>query len=241
MDRSLFVDLSQRTRRVLDSLHNLALFSRGKFIEKEFGDFFYKVVTDDIQKVDMLLNAILHYSAFNSPIVKKGTVNTLVEQALKKYVMKLETKRIAVTRRLQGDLPETVVPDEQMTFMLETLLQYAAVVVASGSVIELSTRSLQGAAGAEEGTARRDGGGRTVEITMSFSTAQAAEQPARDFAVLSGKEEILDVLLRVVDSVAEMHHGTLVFEHDETAAASSITLRLPAERRRQVYYEPIVG
>jgi hypothetical protein len=241
VDRSLFVDLSQRTRRVLDSLHNLALFSRGKFIEKEFGDFFFKVVTDDIQKVDILLNAILHYAAFNSPIVKKGTVNTLVEDAVKKHLMRLESKRIKLSRRLQGDLPETVVPDEQMRFMLETLIQYAIVLVPSGSGIELSTKSLQAPAVMEGVNLRADDGSRTVEVTMSFSAAEAAEQPARDFAVLSGKDEILDVLLRVVDSIAEMNHGKMVFDHDETATTSSISLRLPAERRRHVYYEPIVG
>jgi hypothetical protein len=241
VDPSLFVDLSQRTRRVLDSIHNLALFSRGKFIEKEYGDFFFKVVTDDIQKVDILLNAVLHYAAFNSPIVKKGTVNTIVEEAVKKHLMRLDAKRVRLSMQLQDDLPETVVPDEQMRFMLDTLFQYASVLVPSGSVIELSTRSIHAPASVEAGATRRDDGSRTVEVTMSFSTAQAAEQPARDFAVLSGKEEVLDVLLRVVDSIAEMNHGKLVFEHDEAVNTSALTLRFPAERRRQVYYEPIVG
>jgi hypothetical protein len=241
VDPSLFVDLSQRTRRVLDSLHNLALFSRGKFIEKEYGDFFFKVVTDDIQKVDILLNVILNYAAFSSPIVKKGTVNAIVEEVAKKHLMRLDAKRVRLAKRLQDDLPETVVPDEQMRFMVDTLLQYAAVLVPLGSVIDLSTRSVRASAVTEEGKPKRDDGSRTVEVTMSFSAAQAAEQPAPDFAVLSGKEEILDVLLRVVDSIAEMNHGTMVFEHDETANTSSISLRFPAERRRQVYYEPIVG
>jgi hypothetical protein len=38
-----------------------------------------------------------------------------------------------------------------------------------------------------------------------------------------------------------MNHGKLVFEHDDAANTSALTLRFPAERRRQVYYEPIVG
>ncbi|MGE5238073.1 MAG: hypothetical protein ACM3ON_04650 [Chloroflexota bacterium] len=241
MERSLSADLTQRTRSVLDSLRNLARFSRGKFLEKEFGDFFFKAVMADIEKVDILLSAFLNYTRFSAPVVKTGTVNTLVEEVIRKHLVKLDERKIQISRKLESDLPEAVARDEQMIFILDTVLQYALALAPPGSSMEFTTRTLPAATGVLEQRQWRDEGGRNIEVALTFSTSRAAEQPPRDYSLLSGKDDILDLLLRVVDSIAEMSLGKMEFARDETANTKTVSVKFPAERRRLVYYEPLGG
>jgi len=45
---SFFNELIQRIKNTLDSIRNYTQISRGKFSDKEFGEYFYRAVTEDI-------------------------------------------------------------------------------------------------------------------------------------------------------------------------------------------------
>ena len=49
-----------------------------------------------------------------TPVKKTNTVHTLIEKALKKHQLTLEQKKVKIFKRLEGDLPETTVPDEHL-------------------------------------------------------------------------------------------------------------------------------
>ncbi len=105
-----FVELIERIKNSLGSIKGYTQISRGKFIDKEFGEYYHRVVTEDIEKMEMVLNGLMDYIKLHTPIKKMNTVHNTIEEVLKKHQVKLEEKRIKLLKRFEKDLPETVVP-----------------------------------------------------------------------------------------------------------------------------------
>ena len=122
-----FIELVQRIKNNLDSIKNYTQISRGKFSDREFGEYYYRAVTEDIEKLEMVLNSLIDYMRLHTPIRKMNTVHTIIEAVLKKYQVKLEEKGIKLLRRFEKDLPETVVPDEQLRYVLSSVLQLSLI------------------------------------------------------------------------------------------------------------------
>ena len=122
---SFFIELIERIKNTLGSIRNYTQISRGKFSDKEFGEYFYRAVTEDVEKMDMVLNGLINYIKLNTPIRKTDTVHRLMEEVLRKNQTKLEEKGIKLFKKFEKDLPETIVPDEQLKYILSSVFQYA--------------------------------------------------------------------------------------------------------------------
>ncbi len=230
-----FVELIQRITNNLSSIKNYTQISRGKFSDKEFGEYYYRVVTEDVEKMEMVLNSLVDYIKLHTPIKKKNTVHNMIEEALKKHAAKLEEKGIKLLRRFEKDLPETVVPDEQLKYIIGSVLQYAIVMTPPGMNIALSTRMLmlEKEGGEAEGLFRRDG--KYIEISVVFAGPQKPGEPASGTATFQ-KEEAPDLLLHFVKEVVMHNHGTIRIGTDEKKTRTFISFRFPVERRKVVYY-----
>jgi hypothetical protein len=238
MEWPLFLELIHHTKRSLDSIKKYTKLSRGRFSDKEFGEFFYRMITREIEKNDLAVNSFLNYIKVTSPIRKKGTVNTLIEEVLKKYQVQLEENKIKIFRNFEKDLPETIVPDEQLRFILDSILQYAMASVRSDGAIEFLTKSSDlRRESREEAVFRRDG--KYIEILVVFShDKKSMERPMQKLSTPALQEEFVsDVLLRLVDATVKMNQGVTRLEVGETKAKKSVFLKLPEERRKVVFYE----
>ena len=129
MERTLFIELIQRTKVVLNTIDKLAQLSQEKFGDKNFRELFYKTISNDIDNHNLLLNTFLKYIESTTPIPKKDTLIKLIEDVLKRHKVRLEKKRIKILKQFEEDLPETIVPDEQLEFILDSLLQYVLVLM----------------------------------------------------------------------------------------------------------------
>jgi len=58
---SFFIELIQIIHKTLGSIRNYTQLSRGKFSDREFGEYFYRAVTEDVEKIDMVLNGLINY------------------------------------------------------------------------------------------------------------------------------------------------------------------------------------
>lgn len=223
MEQSLFIELIHQTQSTLDSIKKYIQLSLGKFSDKEFGEFFYRMITKEIEKNDLLVKSFLNYVKVTTPIRKKRTVNTLIEEVLKKDQVRLEENRTKIFTNFEKDLPETIVPYEQLRFILDSILQYAMASVRSDGDIEFLTKSstLQKEVD-EDPSFEKDR--RYIEILVAFTSPKG--------------EIVSDVLLRLVKATVEMNQGAR-FDVDETKAKKSVFLKLPAERRKVVIYEPM--
>jgi hypothetical protein len=241
MDRSLCIDLIHRTRSILNAIQTTTQNSRGKFTDRELGEVFCRTITGDIEKLDLLLNGFLNYIKSTSPVIRRDTVNILIDEAVKKNQIRLEERKIRVFKKFERELPETIVPDIQMMFILDSLIQYAAVSMPSGSGIEIVTRSSDHLPEPGEGHQFPGRRSKHVEVVVTFTDYQKLrEQRAGAYGVSRPqKNEELDLLLRLVRATVERNQGTIEFEADETKAARSVVLKMLTERRKEVHY-PLV-
>ena len=233
-----FIPLIQRIKNSLGSIKNYTQISRGKFSDREFGEYYYRAVTGDVEKMEMVLNSLIDYMKIRTPIRKMNTVHNIIEEVLKKHQVKLEEKGIKLLKRFEKDLPETTVPDEQLRYVLSCVLQYAMVVTPPSWNIGLSTKSLllEKETGEAEGLFKKDG--KHIEISVVFAVQQRLSEPASGTATLQ-KEEAPDILLRFVKEVALRNHGAMKIGADEKRTKTFISLRFPIERRKAVYYQSV--
>lgn len=235
---SFFIDLVHRIKNTLGSIRDYTKISRGKFSDKEFGEYFYRAVTEDVEKIDMVLDGLINYIKLNTPIRKTDTVHHLIEEVLKKHQAKLEEKGIKLFKRFEKDLPETIVPDEQLKYVLSSVLQYAMALTPPNGNISLSTRSLilEKEAGEMDDLFKRDG--RYIEISVGFAGYHQRTEPVLKTATLHG-EEAPDFILRFVKEVVMRNRGVMRIGADEKKTKTFISLRFPVERRKVVYYQSV--
>jgi len=232
------IEFIQRIKNHLGSIKNYTQTSRGKFNDREFGEYYYRAVTEDIEKMEMVLNSLVDYMRLHTPIRKMNTVHTILESVLKKHEVRLEEKGVKLLRKFEKDLPEAVVPDEQLRYVLSSVLQYAIVVTAPHWSIALSTKSipLEKETGEAEGLFKRDA--RQIEISVVFAVRQRPDEAASGTTPIQ-KEEAPDILLRLAKEIVLRNHGTMKVRADEKRTKRFISLRFPVERRKVVYYKPV--
>ena len=230
-----FVELIERIKNSLSSIKNYTQISRGKFSDKEFGEYYHRVVTEDIEKMEMVLNGLMDYIKLHTPIKKMNTIHNIIEEVLKKHQVKLEEKGIKLLKRFQKDLPETVVPDEQLKYILSSILQYAIILTLPNWNIAVSTRTLllEKEPGEAEGLFKKDG--KYVEISVAFAGRPKLSESVSVTSPMQ-KEEAPDLLLHFVREIVLHNHGTMKIGADEKKTKTFIALRFPFERRKVVYY-----
>ncbi|HUL21051.1 MAG TPA: hypothetical protein VLZ10_06330 [Thermodesulfobacteriota bacterium] len=231
-----FAELIQRIKSDLGSIKNYAQTSRGKFSNKEFGEYYYRTLTGDIEKMEIVLNGLIDYMKLHPPIRKMNTVHSILEEVLRKHRVKLEEKGIKLLKRFEKDLPETVVPDEQLKYVLSSVLQYAMVATPPNRNIAISTKSFlpEKGAGEAEGLFKREG--EHIRISVIFVVHHRRGEPTLGTGIIQ-KGDVPDILLRFVREVVLRNHGIMKMGTNPERTKIIISLRFPVERRRVVYYQ----
>lgn len=230
------------TKRALDSIKKLTLLSRDRFIDKEFGKVLYQRVAEDVGKADLLLNNLLDYFRVTTPIEKTDTVNALIEEALRKNQAQLEEKGVKLFKKLEKDLPEIIVPDEQLKYILNSVLRYLIISTLPNGTIELLTKSFIFQKGERETYPWFEEYAGYIVILVAFVDDKKPEEKSE---VTSGpipslqKDEALELMLRLAKEVVLKNRGMMKFEADEKRRKKMISLEFPIERRKEAFYEPI--
>lgn len=229
-----FIEMIDQFKDTLKSLKNFTRMFQEKFSDKEFGVYLNRIISEDIKKIELVQNSLLNYIRINNPIPKMNTVNTLLEEELKKYQTDFEERRIKLFKTLEKNLPETAVPDDQLRYILSCVLQYIIAMTSINGNIGLYTRYSVHQRGPGE-----DLEGRFVEILIAYT---GYKKPSEALGTSLGisthqKERILDLALRLVDEIVQKNRGIMKFEEDEKKGKTTASLRFPVERRKIVYYQ----
>ena len=239
---SFLSQMVQFIKNTLVSINNVNLLSMEKFNDAEFRKYCRKSIYQDIKKIDSVLNALLNYININTPILKKNTLHTILEEILEANERQLQTKDIKILKKFEHDLPETFIHDEQVRFILNSILQYAIITTPHDGSIGFLTRSIE-QKGATDDKAKvvplKER--RYIEILI-VSTAQKdpfdhLENVSEDPAIEN--EKTIGLILQLIRELIQRSQGMIEFEVDEKKTRAIFTLRLPCERRQVVYYEPI--
>ena len=235
-----FVELFNRIKASLSAMQAFAFLSRENFRDRELGEHFYKIVNEDITKTISLIDCFNDYINFSTPMVKRDTVNTVVEEVIKKHERQFEEKRIKVIKKqFEKDLPETILPDEQLRYILNSVIQYALLSVSPDGSIGFLTRLLdmETLKGQEWDQLQKDG--KYLEVLV---VSAGYEKLGEETGVVSGmpnahqEEEAVELILRLAKEIIEKNKGLMRYKVYEDKPMTFISLILPVERRNVVRY-----
>lgn len=239
---SFLIEFIHYLKGALGSMMTFAHLSIDKLDDVEFRKYFYKVLTEDVKKIDSVLNGLLNYININTPIKKANTIHFLLESILEEYEKQLEERKIKVFKKLEKDLPETIIHDEQMRYILSSVLQYAIFSTPPRGAIGFLTKSFQLSKGLPpEGDVPWQKDGRFVEVVVVFTGYQKGIEQLMNTSLTSSvaKEEALNLLLLLVRELVQKNQGVMKCKVSEKKSRTLISLTFPAERRKLVYYPPI--
>jgi len=230
-----FIELIDQFKDTLKNLKNLTKIFQEKYGDKEYSAYLNRIITEDVKKIELVQNSLLNYIRINNPVTKTNTVNTLIEEELKKYELELEEKKIKLFKTLEKNLPETAVPDDQLRYILSCMLQYIMALIPVNGNLGLFTKNV--VLQREMGDDRE---WKFVEILIAYTGYRKPAEPLRSPVGIPAhqREKILDLALKLVDEIVQRNRGIMKFEEDEKKAKATITLRFPVERRKVVYYRP---
>jgi nitrogen-specific signal transduction histidine kinase len=238
---SLFLmELVHRIKNPLVSVKTFTQLLREKFDDGEFREHFYKIVTEDIEKIDAVMNGLVRYVKINTPIEKKDTIHFILEDVLKNYESQLGHNHIKLLKKFEKDLPETIVHDEQLRYILNALLQYIIPFISPNGSIGFLTKSYDVGTEVPERNTSHPRSERYVEILIVFT---GYKKPFEQFETVLGipavqKEEAIELELRLIKEIIQKNQGSMKFEVNEKKPRTVISLKFPIERRRLIYYQP---
>jgi len=235
-----FVELFNRIKASLSAMQAFAFLSRENFKDRELGEHFFKIVDEDITKTISLINLFNDYINFSTPMVKRDTVNTLVEEVIKKHERQFEEKKIKIIKKqFEKDLPETILPDEQLRYILNSVIQYALLSTPIEGSIGFLTRFLDTdiLKGKEWGQLQKEG--RYLEILVVSAGYEKSDEEAGVIPGAEGprqEEEAGELILKLAREIIEKNRGMMRYKVYEDKPMTFISMVLPVERRSVVRY-----
>jgi hemerythrin superfamily protein len=229
---SFLVDLICTVRKSLDEVVNQTQIYEKKYTNNGLGECFFRI-RSDIGKIDVLFDNLLQYNKIAAPIRKTNTVHNLIEKVLKKYQPVFEKRETLIFRRFEKDLPEVIVPDEQLRYILDSILQYILGSMPSGGGISSSTRSLVIQENEDEKKPLLEQNTRWVEILVIFTRYRSSTEEAKSLLGIEDhqtEQNPLDLILQLAKKMVDKNRGLMKVELAQERNNSSISLLLPAEK-----------
>jgi signal transduction histidine kinase len=238
---SFLPELIQSIKSTLISIQNVSHHSADKLSDVEFRRYAQRSITEDIKRIDSVLNTLLNYIHINTPIVKSNTMSVILEEVLEANEKQILSKKIKIIKKCEKDLPETFIHDEQVRFILNSILQYSILSTPVEGTIGFLIKSFDFHNGGSDEKISPERNGGYIEAAIGFIGERIAAEPSRDMASTPGiqKEETTKLILELVREILQRNHGSMTYEVDPRKPRTLITLRFPIERRKVIYYEPI--
>jgi nitrogen-specific signal transduction histidine kinase len=235
---TFFIELVHRIKNPLVSIKTFTQLLREKFNDAEFRDHFYRVVTEDIEKIDSVLNGLMNYIKIITPIEKTNTVHFVLEDILKKHEVQLKDKQIKIFKKYEKDIPETIVHEEQLRYIFNSLLEYIIPSIPPNGSIGFLTQSLNTHKETEPNKAlpKEDKG--FIEIMIVFTGYRKPSEQLKNVLGIPApqQEEAIELELRLIKEIIQKNGGSMKFEVNEKKPRTLISLTFPIERRKVIYY-----
>lgn len=228
------LELIDRITGSLAAMKTLAFYSRENFRDMELGDYFYKVVSEDIEKTISTLDCFSDYININTPIKKMNTINVMLEEFLKESQKEIENKNIRIIKKqFEPDLPETTVADEQLRFILNSTFQYILFSTSLNGSIGFLTRSIESQDwnGEEKGHLQKDLKYIEILIVSTYSDFESKPMDSLPSIPTDNHEERMDLILQMVKKIVEKNRGAMNTKLYAQKGMRFISLVLPIERR----------
>ncbi|MGQ9510182.1 MAG: hypothetical protein ACUVTN_12450 [Thermodesulfobacteriota bacterium] len=231
---SFVLELIHRIRGSLAAMKTLAFYSRENFRDIELGDYFYKIVSEDIEKTLFILDCFCDYLSINTPVKKSNTINNMLEEILRENQKDLEDKKIKIVKKqLDPELPETSVMDEHLKFILNSLFQYLIFSITFNGRIGILTRTIESQNWNGEGKELLQKDMKYIEILIISTHLDSKGLELNSLPPVSSEnhEENIDLILQMVKKIIEKNRGLMDTKIYSKKDLKVISLLLPIERR----------
>jgi nitrogen-specific signal transduction histidine kinase len=235
---AFFIELVHRIKNPLVSIKTFTQLLREKFNDTEFRNHFYKVMTEDIEKIDSVLNSLLDYIKIVTPVEKKGTVHVILEEVLAKHEFQLKDKQIKVFKKYEEDLPEVIVSEEQLKYIFNSLFGYFIPSIPLHGSIGLLTKSLNTQKEIEPNKKHLEQNRVYIEIMMIFNSYKKPSESLKEVLCIPfpQEEEPIELELRLIKNIVQKNRGIMDLEINEKKPRTIISIKFPVERRKIIYY-----
>jgi nitrogen-specific signal transduction histidine kinase len=235
---NVFMELVQRVKGSLAGMKTFAFLSKDKFSDSELGEDFYQIVSEDIEKTISLLNCFQDYLNFNTPMKKMNTVNNIIDEILRNLEDHIEDKKIKIIKKqYEKNLPETMLPDEQLRYVLNSVILYMVHSTSPYGSIGFLTQQFepQESMSGDFGVLQKDGKYIEVQIA-SMGDKQRELLDLVPGMTADQREEGVDLILQLVKEIVQRNQGALTLKINSQQSMSFISVILPMERRKVVHY-----
>ena len=194
-------------------------------------------MSEDVGKTMSVLDCYCNYLRFNNPARKKDTIQTLIEEALKVHEKQLKDKNITIiNKQFEKDLPETMMPDAQLRYVLDTIIQYSLLTMSHHSSLGFLTRLYDHTEGNGQGQNGLEKDRQYIEILVVSSHRERPKgSPAGVAAGNNGAGT--ELMLELVKEVIRKSHGVMKLKSYDQKGMSFISLILPVDRRKVLQFQ----
>jgi hypothetical protein len=237
---SFLIELVSGIKITLSSIYNATVLATERPDDEGVRKRSHNQVINDIRRIDSVLNSLLNFININTPIAKTNTLSTILEEVLEANEKQLREKNIQVIRRCEKDLPETYIHNEQVKFILHSVLQFAIFSTPRNTSIGFLMKALDfhDAMDTKKDSPEMKKG--YVEMVVNFDGDVKFAGPLENLLKLSeDQRQATDLILVLVNEILTKNRGSMSIESNGKRPKTLITLRVPIERRNVVYYAPI--
>jgi len=238
---SFLIELVQSIKNTLSSIYHVTSLTFEKVEDVETRKHSHTQVKEDIKNIDSVLNSLLNFININTPIAKTNTLYTILEEILEANERQLQEKNIKIIKRCEKDLPETYIHNEQVRFILHSILQYAIFSTSPNGSIGLLMKSHDFHESVDSNKTSPENKEGYVEMVVGFNGDSKSANPLETLSGIPGdqRDEAIELVLKLVKEILRKNHGRMMVEANGRRPDTLITLRFPIERRNVVYYAPI--
>jgi hypothetical protein len=229
-------DLLNHTKHQLAGMKAFAAFAKDKFRDPELGMRYHKAFLRRIDEAMALLNSYADYLSLSNPTRKTDTINRMIEEVLTKHTEQLEDRKIEIIKKqFTENLPETAVPEAQLEYIFDSLMQYITHSTPPHGSLGLLTRLVNGPKGTGEENDPLLKDRKYVEILFVFST-----QDQKSDSHSSGhRGRGMELILLLVQEIIEKNKGFMEVKPSDKDAMTFISLRVRVERRTVLEFKPL--
>jgi len=232
------IKVLQDIKKAVVSIYEISLLSIEKSDNDEIRKYSWKAMTQGFNKILSVVNMLSSYIHVASPIIKRNTIHRILEEVLESNEKTLHTKHIVLMKNFDKELPETIFHDEQVRFIISSVLQYAILLVPANGSMEIVTKFVENDQKGQGLTSVVPLRNKYSEISIFSSYHEQAFNESADAAESSGIEKngTSDFILQLVKEIIQRNKGMIEFQLDQVKSRTHISLRFPAERRQVAYY-----
>jgi nitrogen-specific signal transduction histidine kinase len=235
---TFFIELVHRIKNPLVSIKTFTQLLREKFNDAEFRNHFYKVMTEDIDKIDSVLNSLLDYIKIITPVEKKETIHFVLEEALEKHEVQLKDRQVKIFKKYEKDLPEVIVSEEQLKYIFNSLLEYFIPSLPLHGSIGFLTKSLNTHKEIEPNKTPLELDRGFIEVMIIFTGYKKPSESLKNALGIPfpPEEELIELELRLIKDIVQKNRGVMNLEVNEKKPRTIVSIKFPVERRKVSYY-----